>query len=171
MLFSPSRRPRRATQNDHPGDLPELDVGMSGFWGRFRHLPWDGLAPTVNMGILTVRSITQHRTSPHALMLRIWPVSQREYAKTSVHLWHIPPRSPDLNPVERFWAYLRKRLRAMDMKDLKDKKPPVGKAELKRRVRMVVQTKKAKETCKRMLRSLVKTAQIVIKKKGAASGL
>ena len=76
MLFSPSRRPRRATQNDHPGDLPELDVGMSGFWGRFRHLPWDGLAPTVNMGILTVRSITQHRTSPHALMFRIWPVSQ-----------------------------------------------------------------------------------------------
>ena len=55
-------------------------------------------------------------------------------------------------------------------KDLKDKKPPVGKAELKRRVRMVVQTKKAKYTCRRMLRSLVKTAQIVIKKKGAASG-
>ena len=56
-------------------------------------------------------------------------------------------------------------------KDPKDKKPPVGKAELKRRVRMVVQTKKAKYTCRRMLRSLVKTAQIVIKKKGAASGL
>ena len=27
-------------------------------------------------GTLTVRSITQHRTSPHALMFRIWPVSQ-----------------------------------------------------------------------------------------------
>ena len=96
--------------------------------------------------------------------------SKREYAKTSVQLWHVPPRSPDLNPVERFRAFLRKRLRAMDMKDLKDKKPPVGKAELKRRVRMVVQTKTAKETSKRMLRSLLKTAQIVIKKKGAASG-
>ena len=47
----------------------------------------------------------------------------------------------------------------------------MGKAELKRRVRMVVQTKNAKYTCRRMLRSLVKTAQIVIKKKGAASGL
>ena len=46
----------------------------------------------------------------------------------------------------------------------------MGKAELKRRVRMVVQTKKAKEACRRMLRGLVKTAQIVIKKKGAASG-
>ena len=46
----------------------------------------------------------------------------------------------------------------------------MGKAELKRRVRMVVQTKKAKYTCRRMLRSLVKTAQIVIKKKGAAWG-
>ena len=57
---------------------------------------------------------------------------------------------------------MRKRLRAMDMKDLKDKKPPVGKSELKRRVRMVVQTQKSKDTCKRMLRSLVKTAHIVI---------
>ena len=46
----------------------------------------------------------------------------------------------------------------------------MGKAELKRRVRMVVQTKTAKGTSKRMLRSLLKTAQIVIKKKGAASG-
>ena len=47
----------------------------------------------------------------------------------------------------------------------------MGKAELKRRVRMVVQTKKAKYTRRRMLRNLVKTAQVAIKKEGAASGL
>ena len=56
------------------------------------------------------------------------------------------------------------------LKDLKDKMSPVGKSELKRRVRMVVQTQKSKDTCKRMLRSLVKTAHVVIKKEGAASG-
>ena len=56
------------------------------------------------------------------------------------------------------------------MKDLKDDKPPVGKAELKRRVRIALQTKKSKDACKRMLRSLAKAAHVVIKKKGAASG-
>ena len=96
--------------------------------------------------------------------------SKREYAKTSVHLWHIPPRSPDLNPVERYWAYLRKRLRAMDLKDMADKRAPVGRSELKRRVQTVVKSKTSMVICKRMLRSLLQTARLVIKKKGAASG-
>ena len=53
--------------------------------------------------------------------------SKKAYAKASVQLWHIPARSPDLNPVEKFWGNLRKRLRAMDLQDLAKKRPPVGK--------------------------------------------
>ena len=53
----------------------------------------------------------------------------------------------------------------MDMKDLKDKKPPVGQAELRRRVRMALQTQKSKDACERMMRSLVETMHVVIKKK------
>ena len=34
-----------------------------------------------------------------------------------VHPWHVPPRSPDLNPVEKYWAWLRRKLRAMDLDD------------------------------------------------------
>ena len=56
--------------------IAESDVEMSDFQGCFRRHPWDGLAPIVSTGTLMVRSITQHRTSPHALMFRIWPVSQ-----------------------------------------------------------------------------------------------
>ena len=56
------------------------------------------------------------------------------------------------------------------MKDLKGKKPPMGKADLKRRVRTALQTQKSKDACERMLRSLAKTAHVVIEKKGAASG-
>ena len=29
----------------------------------------------------------------------------REY---DISLWHVPARSPDLNPVEKFWAWLRR---------------------------------------------------------------
>ena len=40
---------------------------------------------------------------------------QDEYRKVNVRLWRIPPKSPDLNPIERFWGYLKKRLRKMDL--------------------------------------------------------
>ena len=87
MLFSPSRQPQRATHTNHPGGFPEFDVGMSHFWNRFRHHPWDGLAPIVNTGTLMVRSITQHRTSPHAVMFCIWPVSQIPLARLCISLY------------------------------------------------------------------------------------
>ena len=51
-----------------------------------------------------------------------------------------------------------------------DKKPPVENAELKSRARLALHTQMAKDACKRMLRSLAKTAQIVVEKKGAVSG-
>ena len=47
------------------------------------------------------------------------PAARAAHETADVELWHIPQRSPDLNPVERFWGWLRKRLRAMDLADLK----------------------------------------------------
>jgi transposase len=43
-------------------------------------------------------------------------------AEQGESLWHIPPRSPDLNPVEKFWAWLRRELRRLDLQDLSKKK-------------------------------------------------
>ena len=37
--------------------------------------------------------------------------------KPKITLLHIPARSPDLNPVELFWSWLRKKLRRMDLRD------------------------------------------------------
>ena len=95
--------------------------------------------------------------------------SQREYEKTSVRMWHIPPRSPDLNPVERFWAYLRKRLEALDLRDLVQKRPPVDKAGLRARVRQVVAQQKSKAVAKNLVAGLIKTCRQVQKHKGAAA--
>ena len=39
----------------------------------------------------------------------------------------IPPRSTDLRPVEKFWSWLRRKLRAMDLKDAVAKRPVLGK--------------------------------------------
>lgn len=45
------------------------------------------------------------------------PESRAQYRKDKVRLWQIPPKSPDLNPIERFWSYLRRRLRRLDLAD------------------------------------------------------
>ena len=76
------------------------------------------------------------------------------HAKARVELWHIPPRSPDLNPVEKFRGRLRKRLRAMDLADFKAKKRPIQRAALKARVRRLVATAKAKDVARSYVRGL-----------------
>ena len=85
-------------------------------------------------------------------------------------LWHIPPRSPDLNPVERFWAWVRRQLRDMDLADLRAKRPPIKKFGLKHRVRALMRTERAKEVAKNHVMSLRKTCALVKRKRGAASG-
>jgi hypothetical protein len=86
-----------------------------------------------------------------------------------LHVWQIPPRSPDLNPVEKFWAWLRKKLRAMDLADLRDQRPPVARAALKLRARALLRTSLAKGVASRTFKSLLKTCAEVVKKGGAAS--
>ena len=36
--------------------------------------------------------------------------SKEAYEAKGIHLWQIPPRSPDLNPIEKFWGWLQKDL-------------------------------------------------------------
>ena len=69
---------------------------------------------------------------------------------------HAPPRPPGLNPVEKFWGWLRKRLRAMDLADLKAKRRPLQKTALKARVRRLVQSARAKAVAKNFVLGLHK---------------
>ena len=73
------------------------------------------------------------------------PASRTAHRAAGVHLWHIPPRSPDLNPVEKYWAWLRRKLRAMNLDDLRAKRAPVTKAVLRTRVRNVCRTVAARK--------------------------
>jgi transposase len=52
-------------------------------------------------------------------------------ADQGVSLWHIPPPSPDLNPVGKCWAWLRRDLRRLDLQDLSKKKRPLSKSALR----------------------------------------
>ena len=93
----------------------------------------------------------------------------RAHKKASVRLWRIPARSPDLNPVERFWAWLRRTLRAKDLADAMAKRPVLEKAAYIARVRRVLQTQRAQKCAANCAKSLRKVCRVVIEKRGAAS--
>ena len=90
------------------------------------------------------------------------------YAKVGLKMWHCPPRSPDLNPVELFWAWLRRKLRALDLKDAIADRPVLGKMAYTQRVRRVLKTKKAQTTAKNIALRLKKACRLVVKSGGAA---
>ena len=79
-------------------------------------------------------------------------VAQAAHAKAGVRLWHIPLRSPDLNPAERMWAWMRRKLRAMDMADLRAGKAVVKKSALKTRIRGLCRTRAAHVAAGRCVR-------------------
>ena len=90
------------------------------------------------------------------------------HARARVELWHIPARSPDLNPIEMYWSWLRKRLRAMDLDDLRNKRPPVQKFGLKMRVHALLRTTKAKQVAKNCWGTFRSKCLECVRKRGAA---
>ena len=65
-----------------------------------------------------------------------------------VRLWHIPAKSPDLNPVEKFWVWVRKQLLKKDLADLMKGRPVPGRTASQGRVRRLLQSAKAQQVAK-----------------------
>jgi hypothetical protein len=97
------------------------------------------------------------------------PPSRDAHRRCGVTLWKLPARSPDLNPVEKFWAWTRKRLRAMDLRDLVAKRPAASRAVFKQRVRDLFRTAKSRSVASACTLGLRKVATEVVRKNGAAS--
>ena len=91
------------------------------------------------------------------------------YTKMRIRLMHIPARSPDLNPIESFWSWLRRELRRRDLEDLRLKKPPLNKTQYMQRVRAVLRTVQAQNVAKAKFRNLKKVCREVVSKNGAMS--
>ena len=96
--------------------------------------------------------------------------SEKACSKQGIKLWFVPPRSPDLNPVERFWAWLRRELRQRDLQDYHSKRAPLGKLAYRQRIRAVIKTAKAKQVAKHITMGLKKVCRKVVAVKGAHSG-
>ena len=83
--------------------------------------------------------------------------------------WDLLPKSPDLNPVEMFWGWIRRKLRTMDLADLRTKRPPLDKAAYIARVKGIMRSKKAQTVAKGYAARLRKTCKQVVDRRGAAA--
>ena len=97
------------------------------------------------------------------------PASRGAYRRAGVKLWQIPAHSPDLNPAEKFWSWLRRKLRSLDLADLRAKRAPVNRAQLQACARSIVRSKKANQVARNCARSLKQVCEEVVKSGGKAT--
>ena len=81
----------------------------------------------------------------------------------------MPPKSPDLNPVEKFWAWVRKQLRAQDFADLRARRKVLGKTAYTVRVKKLLRSARAQQVASNITLGFKKVCRQVVKNKGAAS--
>ena len=96
---------------------------------------------------------------------------KKEYRKKNIQLLNIPPRSPDFNPIESFWGWLRQAMRRRNLEDMRDKRPALGKTAWMCRLKRSLKTQKAQTVAKHKFQNLKKACKVVYKKNGAHSGL
>ena len=92
--------------------------------------------------------------------------SSRAMADEGITLWRTPPGSPDLSPIEKMWAWLRRRLREKHREDLRRKRPVLGRMAFQARVRAVLASAKAQAVASNIAASFRKTCKEVVAKKG-----
>ena len=95
--------------------------------------------------------------------------SKTAYASENLQVWQVPPSSPDLNPVEKFWGWLRRQLRSKDLADLSNRRPVLSKDQYKARVRAICSSSKAKLVAKKFTSDLRNVCKEVVAKKGQRS--
>ena len=81
----------------------------------------------------------------------------------------VSDQSPDLNPIEMFWGWLRKKLRKMDLADFRNNHPPLNKAAYITRVKGVMRSQKAQTVAKSCATRLRKTCKQVVERGGAGA--
>ena len=94
----------------------------------------------------------------------------RHRGRVLVLVWGVPPRSPDLNPIEMFWSWVRRELRLRDLADMKNKRAPLGKSAYTLRLKTLLRGKRAQEVAGHCARKFRCTCLEVMKNKGAAAG-
>ena len=95
------------------------------------------------------------------------PRSRRAMMDVGVRIWRMPASSPDLNPVEKMWAWLRRKIRAKDAEDLRKRRLPIGRTAFKARVRSILASRGAQDVAARIAAGFRNTCKEVVAKHGS----
>jgi hypothetical protein len=93
----------------------------------------------------------------------------KAYREQGVRLWTIPPRSPDLNPIEKFWGWLRRDLARRDLSDLGAGKNVLTKTNYLKRVQAILRSHRAQQVASNCVKRFRKDCKDVSDRGGAAS--
>ena len=74
-----------------------------------------------------------------------------------------------MNPIEMFWGWLRRKLRLMDLADLRQKRRPLGKLAYTQRIRGVIRTSKAQAVAKNFAKRFRTACKQVVRRQGSAA--
>ena len=74
-----------------------------------------------------------------------------------------------MNPIEKFWGWLRRELRGRDLKDLQEKRPALNKTAFMVRVHTVLRARRTQHAASRLALGLINVCTEVKAKRGAAS--
>ena len=97
------------------------------------------------------------------------PEAVAAHRSAKVTLWKMPPRSPDLNPVEKYWSWLRRQLLQEDLADLSAGRPPLEYRAYLARVRRINRSARARRVAGKCAQGLLKVCREVVAKGGAAT--
>ena len=98
------------------------------------------------------------------------PPSIAAVRRAKISLWKMPATSPDLNPVEKFWGWLRRRLRQADLKGMRNKRPVLVRMAYVQRVRAICRSQRAQQAAVGYAKGLRNVRRKVVLRQGAASG-
>ena len=93
------------------------------------------------------------------------------YSKSkTIQLWEqMPAKSPDLNPVEKYWSWLRQQLRKKDLEDLNAGRDVLSKAAYQERVRSIMHSKRSQTVAASIAKGLRKVCKEVVDNGGIAT--
>ena len=96
------------------------------------------------------------------------PVCRQAHRRAKVTLWKMPPRSPDLNPIEKYWSWLRRRLLEKDLADLRNGRPVPRRVAYIARLRAINRSARAQSVAANCAKGLKKVCRAVVAGRGAA---
>ena len=89
------------------------------------------------------------------------------YKSKCITWWHVPPKSPGINPVEKFGGWLRRELWRLDLGDLSEGHPATTKALHRQRARYLCESQRAQRVAGAFAKNLRAVCTEVVRERGA----